>query len=77
MKKALFLLMISCLFSLGMKAQDVTLLNNIKATNGKIKTFEADLANTLVKPKNTTTQKASSISYRPRSSPHSSPQGST
>ena len=50
-------MMISCLFSLGMKAQDVTLLNNIKATNGKIKTFEADLANTLVKPKNTTTQK--------------------
>ena len=49
--------MISCLFSLGVKAQDITLLNNIRATNGKIKSFEADLANTLVKPKNTTTQK--------------------
>ena len=39
-----------------LQAQDTDLLNRIKATNGKIKTFEADLANTLVKPKKTTSQ---------------------
>lgn len=39
-----------------LQAQDTDLLNRIKATNGKIKTFEADLANTLVKPKKATSQ---------------------
>ena len=39
-----------------MQAQDVALLNRIKAVNGKISSFEADLKNTLVKPKKTTTQ---------------------
>ena len=32
------------------------LLNSIKATNGKIKSFSADLTNTIIKPKKTNTQ---------------------
>ena len=55
MKKVLILLT-AVLFALQMQAQDVTLLNRIKDVNGKIKSFEADLNNTLVKPKKTTTQ---------------------
>ena len=55
MKKVLILLT-AVLFALQMQAQDVTLLNRIKDVNGKIKSFEADLTNTLVKPKKTTTQ---------------------
>ena len=55
MKKAFSILTI-LFFALQLQAQDVALLNSIKATNGKIKTFEADLANTLVKPKKTSSQ---------------------
>ena len=55
MKKLIALLAL-CLFVVQLQAQDVNLLNSIRAANGKIKTFEADLANTLVKPKKTTTQ---------------------
>ena len=55
MKKVLILLT-AVLFALQMQAQDVTLLNRIKDVNGKIKSFEADLANTMVKPKKTTSQ---------------------
>ena len=55
MKKTIILLT-DILFALQMQAQDVTLLNRIKDVNGKIKSFEADLNNTLVKPKKTTTQ---------------------
>ena len=55
MKKAFSILAI-LYFALQLQAQDVALLNSIKATNGKIKTFEADLANTLVKPKKTASQ---------------------
>ena len=55
MKKAFSILAILFL-ALQLQAQDVALLNSIKATNGKIKSFEADLANTLVKPKKTTSQ---------------------
>ena len=39
-----------------LQAQNVELLNSIKATNSKIKSFEADLSNTLVKPKKTSKQ---------------------
>ena len=56
MKKVLFLLTV-LLFSVQMQAQDLTLLNRIKTVNGKVKSFEADLDNTLVKSKKTTTQK--------------------
>ena len=56
MKKAL-ILFTAMLLAMQLQAQDVDLLNRIKAANGKIKTFDADLSNTLVKPKKTTTQK--------------------
>ena len=55
MKKVL-ILFTTLLFALQMQAQDVDLLNRILAANGKIKSFESDLANTMVKPKKTTTQ---------------------
>ena len=44
------------LLAMQLHAQDVSLLNSIKDVNGRIRTFEADLANTLVKPKKTTSQ---------------------
>ena len=56
MRKVLFLFTV-LLFSVQMQAQDLTLLNRIKTVNGKVKSFEADLDNTLVKSKKTTTQK--------------------
>ena len=45
------------LVSVQLQAQDAAILNSIESTNNKIKTFEADLSNTLVKPKKTNTQK--------------------
>ena len=44
------------LLSFSIQAQDITLLNRVKSTNGAIKSFDADLNNTLVKPKKTTSQ---------------------
>ena len=55
MKKTIILLT-GILFALQMQAQDATLLNRIKEVNGKVKSFESDLANTMVKPKKTTSQ---------------------
>ena len=55
MKKVLILLT-AILVALQMQAQDVALLNRIKAVNGKVSSFEADLNNTMVKSKKTTTQ---------------------
>ena len=55
MKKVIIILA-TLVFALQMQAQDVDLLNRIKATNGKVKSFEADLSNTLAKPKKTTHQ---------------------
>ena len=55
MKKVLIILT-AVLFALQMQAQDATLLNRIREVNGKVKSFESDLANTLVKPKKTTAQ---------------------
>ena len=55
MKKTIILLT-GILFALQMQAQDATLLNRIKEVNGKVKSFESDLANTMVKPKKTTAQ---------------------
>ena len=54
--KKLIVILSFCLMALQLQAQDVALLNRIKATNGKIKSFEADLANTLIKPKKTSSQ---------------------
>ena len=64
MKKVLILLT-AVLFALQMQAQDVALLNRIKAVNGKISSFEADLKNTLVKPKKTTTQEGTLYFVKP------------
>ena len=55
MKKTL-ILKLFCLSAFLLQAQNLELLNSIKATNGKIKSFEADLSNTLVKPKKTSSQ---------------------
>ena len=55
MKKAL-ILFAAILFAMQLQAQDVALLNRIKDVNGRIKSFESDLANTLVKSSKTTTQ---------------------
>ena len=55
MKKVIIILA-TLLFAFQLQAQDVDLLNRIKATNGKVKSFEADLSNTLAKPKKTTHQ---------------------
>ena len=55
MKKVL-ILFAAIMLATQLQAQDLVILNNVKATNGKIKSFEADLANTLTKPKKTTTQ---------------------
>ena len=55
MKKTIILLT-AILFALQMQAQDAMLLNRIRKVNGKVKSFESDLANTMVKPKKTTAQ---------------------
>ena len=52
-------------FALQLNAQDLDLLNRIKATNGKIKSFEADLANTMVKPDKTTKQEGKLYFVKP------------
>ena len=64
--KKLLILLSAILFALQMQAQDVELLNRIKAVNGKISSFEADLANTLVKPKKTTTQNGKLYFVKPK-----------
>ena len=54
--KKLFPLLSILLFALQLQAQDLVLLNQIKTTNGKVKSFESDLNNTMVRPKMTETQ---------------------
>ena len=44
------------LFALQLQAQDPTILKQVKATNDKIKSFDADLQNTLIKRKKSSTQ---------------------
>ena len=48
-----------------MQAQDLVLLNRIKDTNGKTQCFEADVANTMVKPKTTLTQEGKLYYVKP------------
>lgn len=55
MKKILTLLALF-LITVSTQAQDLNLLDSIKATNGRIMSFEADLSNTLVNPKKTSSQ---------------------
>ena len=64
MKKALAFLVFFLLVA-RMPAQDIILLNRIKATNGKIQSFEADLSNTMVKPKKTRTQEGKLYFVKP------------
>lgn len=54
--KKLIALLAMVVMAFQLQAQDLDLLNSIKETNGRIKSFEADLANTLIKPKKTTLQ---------------------
>ena len=63
--KKLLILFTAFLLSLPMQAQNIDLLNRIKATNGKVKSFEADLSNTLVKAKKTTSQKGKLYFVKP------------
>ena len=55
MKKVLAI-MAFMLIAIQLQAQDLDLLNRIKAINGQVKTFEASLTNTLIKSKKTTSQ---------------------
>ena len=64
MKKA-FVTLVFFLLAAQIQAQDIVLLNRIKATNGKIQSFEADLANTMVKPKKTTSQEGKLYFVKP------------
>jgi len=64
MKKSL-IIFITLLFALQLQAQDTMLLNKIQAVNGKITSFEADLANTMVKPQKTTTQNGTLYFVKP------------
>ena len=52
MKKA-FIVITAFLLSMHLYGQDIAMLSRIKAANGTIKTFEADLYETMVKPKTT------------------------
>ncbi len=54
--KKILIFFATILVALQLQAQDVDLLNRISTVNGKIKSFEADLNNTMVKPKKTNTQ---------------------
>lgn len=64
MKKALAFLVFFVLAA-QMPAQDIVLLNRIKTSNGKIQSFEADLANTMVKPKTNRTQEGKLYFVKP------------
>lgn len=54
--KKLIALLAAFVMVVQLQAQDYNLLNTIKATNSRIKSFDAELANTLVKPKKTISQ---------------------
>ena len=63
--KRVFILFAAVIFALQLNAQDLDLLNRINAVNGKIKSFEADLANTMVKPDKTTKQEGKLYFVKP------------
>ena len=62
MMKKILTVMSILLLAIQMQAQDAALLDRIKTANSQVKSFEADLTNTLVKPKKSTTQEGS-LSY--------------
>ena len=51
--KKMFVIISALVLCLQLQAQDLTLLNRIKTANGKIKSFDADLANTMIKSNKT------------------------
>ena len=55
--KRILILITACLLAFSAQAQDIALLNRIKAVNGAVMSFEANLDNTMIKPKKTTSQK--------------------
>lgn len=63
--KRILILFAAFFLALQLNAQDVDLLNRIKATNGKIKSFEADLANTLDKTNKTNKQEGKLYFVKP------------
>ena len=63
--KRILILFAAFFLALQLNAQDVNLLNRIKATNGKIKSFESDLANTMVKPDKSTSQEGKLYFVKP------------
>ena len=63
--KKLFSFLAILFIATQLQAQDITLLNNIRATNEKINSFEADLSNTIVKPKKTNTQEGKLYFLKP------------
>lgn len=63
--KKVFVTLVFFLLATQMQAQDIALLNRIKTANGKIKSFEADLANTMVKPKKTLSQEGKLYFVKP------------
>ena len=63
--KKLFSIITILFLALELQAQDVALLANIKAANSKIKSFESDLSNTLVKPKKTSSQEGKLYFVKP------------
>lgn len=65
MKKILILLTLF-LLATQVQAQDNKLLDDIKAANGKIKSFEADVSNVMVKPKKTKTQEGKLFFVSPK-----------
>lgn len=63
--KRILILFATLFLALQLNAQDVALLNSIKAANSKVKSFEADLVNTMVKPKRTTSQEGKLYFVKP------------
>lgn len=63
--KRILILFATLFLALQLNAQDVALLNSIKAANSKVKSFEADLVNTMVKPKKTTSQEGKLYFVKP------------
>lgn len=63
--KKIVILVVTVFITLQLQAQDTDLLNRIRAINGKILSFEADLANSMVKPKKTNSQEGKLYFVKP------------
>ena len=63
--KKIVILVVTVFITLQLQAQDTDLLHRIRAINGKILSFEADLVNTMVKPKKTNSQEGKLYFVKP------------